>query len=186
VYLANKDNSKLILLDMLTGIGFSHTVSTIPVYGLGNQEPEFFSMGNSLVTGTLELTFKHNSYLQKAIDYIVGNSELSVKIDRIAKAVRTDPKKVSNEDMAFYNKYYASMNRKRREGASLSEYPDLTNLVIRYNNSNTFKSSSDMYTTIVGVRFNTLTQGVSSQAENLVTDQIRFIAKNINTKPVPF
>ena len=68
------------------------------------------------------------------------------------------------------------------DNASIAEYVVPVNIILRYNNSNSFKTDNDKFLTIVGTRFVSSSQGISSSMESLVTDQIRFIAKTLEHK----
>lgn len=71
VYLESTINtSKVVHLDQLVSIAYTHNVSTVPLYGLGKLEPIFFSRGNSLIQGQLDIAFTNTSYIKTGLDYI--------------------------------------------------------------------------------------------------------------------
>lgn len=179
VIISSVDYKRQVLLDTAVGIGYNHSISAIPIYGLGDNLPQTFSIGNSLVSGTLELTFKSTQYLQKTLSYVIGvTDEVSKKLKEISEK---DQSKLTKEEIQFYleNKEKVSRLSAISSDASLTEYTIPVNILLRYNKSNSFQSDDDKFLYILGVRFVSTSQGISSSMEGLVTDQIRFLAKTL-------
>ena len=182
VIISSMDHKRQVEIDTAVGIGYNQTISAIPIYGLGNNLPQVFSMGNSIVSGTLELSFKSTKYLQKVLNYVTGvSNEITKKLKDISEK---DKSKLTKEDIQFYlaNKDKVFRNTVISDNASIAEYVVPVNIILRYNNSNSFKTDNDKFLTIVGTRFVSSSQGISSSMESLVTDQIRFIAKTLEHK----
>lgn len=176
------DHKRQVEIDTAVGIGYNQNISAIPIYGLGNNLPQVFSMGNSIVSGTLELSFKSTKYLQKVLNYVTDVSNDITK--RLKEISEKDQSKLTKEDIQFYlaNKDKIFRTTVLSENASIAEYVVPVNIILRYNNSNSFKTDNDKFLTIVGTRFVSSSQGISSSMESLVTDQIRFIAKTLEHK----
>lgn len=182
VIISSMDHKRQVEIDTAVGIGYNQNISAIPIYGLGNNLPQVFSMGNSIVSGTLELSFKSTKYLQKVLNYVTGvSNEITKKLKDISEK---DKSKLTKEDIQFYlaNKDKVFRNTVISDNASIAEYVVPVNIILRYNNSNSFKTDNDKFLTIVGTRFVSSSQGISSSMESLVTDQIRFIAKTLEHK----
>lgn len=182
VIISSMDHKRQVEIDTAVGIGYNQNISAIPIYGLGNNLPQVFSMGNSIVSGTLELSFKSTKYLQKVLNYVTGvSNEITKKLKDISEK---DQSKLTKEDIQFYlaNKDKVFRNTVVSDNASIAEYVVPVNIILRYNNSNSFKTDNDKFLTIVGTRFVSSSQGISSSMEGLVTDQIRFIAKTLEHK----
>lgn len=180
IMVSSLDNKKQVLLDTATGIGFSHNINAIPIYGLGSNLPQTFSMGNSLVSGTLELSFKSTQYLQKSLNYVLNVPVQSQKLRDIEHKAEKGLQLTAEEIEYYWNNRDKSTSLSiKSEGASLAEYTELVNIILRYNNSNSFQANKDQFLIIHGVRFLSVSQGVSSSAEGLITDQIRFVAKTL-------
>ncbi len=182
IIISSMDYKRQVEVDTAVGIGYNQNISAIPIYGLGNNLPQVFSMGNSIVSGTLELSFKSTKYLQKVLNYVTGvSNEITKKLKDISEK---DKSKLTKEDIQFYlaNKDKVFRNTVVSDNASIAEYVVPVNIILRYNNSNSFKTDNDKFLTIVGTRFVSSSQGISSSMESLVTDQIRFIAKTLEHK----
>lgn len=182
ITISSMDHKRQVEIDTAVGIGYNQNISAIPIYGLGNNQPQVFSMGNSIVSGTLELSFKSTKYLQKVLNYVTGVSNEITK--RLKEISEKDQSKLTKEDIQFYlaNKDKIFRTTVLSDNASIAEYVVPVNIILRYNNSNSFKTDNDKFLTIVGTRFVSSSQGISSSMESLVTDQIRFIAKTLEHK----
>lgn len=182
IIISSMDHKRQVEIDTAVGIGYNQNISAIPIYGLGNNQPQVFSMGNSIVSGTLELSFKSTKYLQKVLNYVTGVSNEITK--RLKEISEKDNSKLTKEDIQFYlaNKDKIFRTTVLSDNASIAEYVVPVNIILRYNNSNSFKTDNDKFLTIVGTRFVSSSQGISSSMESLVTDQIRFIAKTLEHK----
>lgn len=182
IIISSIDHKRQVEIDTAVGIGYNQNISAIPIYGLGNNLPQVFSMGNSIVSGTLELSFKSTKYLQKVLNYVTDVSNEITK--RLKEISEKDQSKLTKEDIQFYlaNKDKIFRTTVLSENASIAEYVVPVNIILRYNNSNSFKTDNDKFLTIVGTRFVSSSQGISSSMESLVTDQIRFIAKTLEHK----
>lgn len=182
IIISSMDHKRQVEIDTAVGIGYNQNISAIPIYGLGNNQPQVFSMGNSIVSGTLELSFKSTKYLQKVLNYVTDVSNEITK--RLKEISEKDKSKLTKEDIQFYlaNKDKIFRTTVLSDNASIAEYVVPVNIILRYNNSNSFKTDNDKFLTIVGTRFVSSSQGISSSMESLVTDQIRFIAKTLEHK----
>ena len=49
VIISSMDHKRQVEIDTAVGIGYNQNISAIPIYGLGNNLPQVFSMGNSIV-----------------------------------------------------------------------------------------------------------------------------------------
>ena len=171
--------SKEINLDLLTGKGYRHNVTAMPVYGLGNQLPEFYSQGNSLVTGTLELSFKSGIYLTRALSAIGNYPEnIALRTSLLAK----DPNKLTDAEFKTLVQLTRMNALTIPSEQSILPYSDPCNLIIRFDNNNELNKESSGYLStimLVDVRFIEFVQGVSTSGDAVITDQYRFMAKTI-------
>ena len=83
IYLRYVPSGRMVHLDKALGIGFNHSMSTIPIYTLGNVNPSFFSRGNSLIQGSMDLVFKSDKYLQTVINHLINEKALEKERDKL-------------------------------------------------------------------------------------------------------
>lgn len=182
-YQLTVNSSKKVFLDLAVGIGYRHSISSMPIYELGNTNPAFYTRGNSLVTGTLELSFKSNQYLQNVIKHVNGITTNDTQ------TLTTLQQKINNggantltvKELETYQILSERNSNNTTGDGSLSNLNELVNIEIWLNNTNSSKSGNNFITTIYGVKFIEFVQAISSQAEGVVTDQFKFYGKNITT-----
>lgn len=73
VYLESKNNDSQVYLDKLYGIGYRDSISSMPIYGLGDSEFAFISKGNVILSFSLDVNVIHENYLTQAVHYAFGN-----------------------------------------------------------------------------------------------------------------
>ena len=73
VYFESKNNDNQVYLDKLYGIGYRDSISSMPIYGLGDSEFAFISKGNVILSFSLDVNVIHENYLTQAIHYAFGN-----------------------------------------------------------------------------------------------------------------
>lgn len=174
--------SREVNLDLLTGIGYRHNVTAMPVYGLGNQLPEFYSQGNSLVTGTLELSFKSGIYLTRALT-VIGTYQDSLALRTQLEA--KDPSKLTDAELRALVQLTRVNATAVPTEQSILQYSDPCNLTLRFDNNNEQNKQYSAYSstiTLIDVRFIEFVQGISTSGDAVITDQYRFIAKTIVAK----
>jgi len=180
VSIANRDiASREVGLDLLTGIGYRHNITAMPVYGLGNQLPEFYSQGNSLVTGTLELSFKSGIYLTRALSAIGNYPDNFAKRNELQSK---DPSKMTNEEFRTLAQLTRINGIEIPTEESILQYSDPCDIIIRFDNNSDLNKNIAGYLstiTLVDVRFIEFVQGVSTAGDSVITDQYRFMAKTI-------
>lgn len=93
VYLESKNNDSQVYLDKLYGIGYRDSISSMPIYGLGDSEFAFISKGNVILSFSLDVNVIHENYLTQAVHYAFGNIK--------AEAAKSNPiKDISFSDLS--------------------------------------------------------------------------------------
>ena len=93
VYLESKNNNSQVYLDKLYGIGYRDSISSMPIYGLGDSEFAFISKGNVILSFSLDVNVIHENYLTQAVHYAFGNIK--------AEAAKSNPiKDISFSDLS--------------------------------------------------------------------------------------
>lgn len=189
-------------IDKAVAIAYTHNVSSVPIYTLGTLVPYFFSKGNSLVQGQLDIAFKSTDYMRTAINYLVSaNTNYKVTYQgSLNRPTEDDPDKtkivsyvgdyssdklVLEELNAMSTEEYADLTQKMDlQGVAMKEkslitVPGLLNIVITYNNANSNMSGSHSTITIEGVKFVSQSSGISSHDDTALVDRFSFMARNI-------
>ena len=175
--------NKTVNIDQCISIGFRHTMSSMPVYTLGNISPVFFSRGNSLVQGQLDLAFKSNAYMQTALNYLINQDSL----DNAGQALKTkflehekNKKKpaLTPEEYSELSAFLLSPSITSSK-KSISTMNYLFDIEITFNNSNSTRESNSKVIKIKGVKISEQSISVMSHDEGTLVDRYTFMAKNI-------
>ena len=177
VYLAYKPSGKRVHIDKCIGIGYNHSVSSMPVYTLGNVDPTFFTRGNSLVQGNLDLAFKSTDYLQKGLQYLLDKKSLVSEKATLINKVSTNS---YTDDDVTRLALLQRMTITDMTTISITSILELFDIIIEFNNNNSSTDGSGSSTlTLDSVKFMTFSGSVHSAQENVLVDRYSFIAKNV-------
>lgn len=165
--------SKRVNLDTAIGIAYNENVSSVPVYTLGNSIPAFYSKGNSLVQGQIDLVFTGTDYLVTVLEELL-NVTFNEKITTVSKSTKqegTNPldlNLMTDEELLTYKE-----SMKVVPLASPRSLVDLLiplEVIVTFNNTNATMDGNTTTTRIEHVKFYSKAKGVSSQDDvNLVT-----------------
>jgi len=193
---------KRVNIDKAVAIAFTHNISSVPIYTLGTLVPYFYSKGNSLVQGQLDIAFKNTEYMRKALDYLVS-SNTNYKISYQGSLNRPTERDPKHTEVISYVGDYASdkltlqeLNKMSNEeymklqesislqGVSMAEkslinVPGLLNILITYNNTNSNMGGVHSSILLEGVKFVSQSSAVNSQDDSALVDRFSFMARNI-------
>lgn len=101
--------SEPVLLDKLKTVAYSESLSSQPVYGIGESRYGFLSQGNLIVNGILELNWTHPNYLFIALRYIatggssalIGKDISEASISEVLNLTNTQFQEASNTGLIF-------------------------------------------------------------------------------------
>lgn len=175
VYLEYTVTGRRVHIDKAIGIGFSHSMSSAPIYTLGNVQPAFFSRGNSLVQGNLDLAFKSTAYLQAGIKYLLNQTGLENEQEKLL-ATASQRNLTKTEVNRLFELQTQSLSTMAT--ISISQIFNLFNIIIEFNNTNATTDGVSSRLVIEGVKFTGQAMGVNSSEESALVDRYTFLAKN--------
>lgn len=173
IFLHFPPTGKTVNIDKAIAIAYTHSISSVPIYTLGSLEPLYFTRGNSVVQGQLDLAFKSTEYIKTAINYLVSTS-----VAPKSKS-KKKPSEMTTEELREEQRAVSTDSDLVMDTKSLIEQPSLFNLIIMYNNSNSNMEGSQDSITIAGIKFTGQSQAVNSQDDTSLVDRYTFLAKNI-------
>lgn len=176
VYLYYPLTDRRVHIDKALGIGYNHSMSSAPVYVLGNVDPAFFTRGNSLIQGNLDLAFKSIKYLKTGINYLLNKSNLnSEKAELIAKAKnKTITKQETIRLGKLQNETITDMST-----ISISQIFHLFEIIIEFNNTNSNSTGETSSIVLEGIKFTNEAMNIYSTEESALVDRISFLGKNV-------
>lgn len=178
IYLYYPVTDKSVHLDKAMGVSFTHNMSSAPVYTLGNVEPTFFSRGNSLIQGNLDLAFKSTVYLQKTINHLLNIAGRDTKIKALnAKAVSGANKGLTESEVReLYNLQTSSVPSMTAN--SISDIFGLFEIHIEFDNTNATQDGNYHKIKLEGIKFIGQMMSVHSGQEAALVDRYTFLGKN--------
>lgn len=175
VYLYYKLTDRRVHIDKALGIGYNHNVSSAPVYVLGDVDPAYFTRGNSLVQGNIDLAFKSIKYLKVGINHLLNKSSLeNEKTQLLAKVGK---EKLTSSEVARLNALQ-SQTITDMSSISISEIFHLFDIIIEFNNSNSSVDGVTSSMVLEDVKFISESMNIYSTEESALVDRITFLAKN--------
>ena len=176
VYLHYPLTDRRVHIDKALGIGYNHSMSTAPIYVLGNVDPAFFTRGNSLVQGNLDIAFKSVKYLKTGINYLLNKSGLSIEEDKLMAKV--DKEKLTKEEVLRLGQLQ-SQTITDMTTISISQIFHLFEIIIEFDNTNSSTDGTTSSIVLEGVKFANESLNVYSTEESSLVDRFSFLAKNI-------
>lgn len=188
----SKRSGTRLVVDQAVAIAYTHNVSTVPVYTLGDYNPSFFSQGNSLVQGQLDLAFSSTEYLVTGLralianggsDYVIHhpidreNYQTSVSLKGTQGQAR-ELRNLSKEEFALIVNDI-EVDTMRIDSKSIIDIPDLFDIIITYDNTNSNMNGIQSTTVIKDVKLNSQSTAINSVDDTSLVDRISFLAKNI-------
>lgn len=178
IYLKYPPTNKTLILDKAVGVGYTHNMSAIPVYGLGNVEPLWFSRGNSLVQGSLDLAFKSDNYITAALNFLMDQDGQQAQLERLREKAKKNGNSLTREEASQLVSLSAS-GPQSLGANSLSLVLSLFDIIIEFNNENATMAGTGTQTIkLEGVRFLGESLMSHSSDENSTVHRYTFLAKN--------
>ena len=166
---------KSVIIDDIMGIGFKHELSSSPVYTLGNQDPLFFSKGNSLGQGQLEIAFSTDKYL-----YNVFNHLMELQPEQIpAVATEAQVKAATDDEFAAAAQAQKLPRTTALYSKSIVAIPRLFDIQIVLNNTNSEHADTGKTYTLYGVKITSESMGAHSNDDGIIYDTYSFMFKNL-------
>lgn len=171
-------SNKTVILDKALGLGFSQSMTSMPIYTLGKVEPTFFSRGNTLIQGNLDLAFKSSNYMKAAMNYISDATGTQEELRKLRVKMSNNEEPVTKEEVIKYSLLESSSSTSL-ESTSISEILNLFDIIIDFNNENATMAGTGSHKIVLeGVKFIGEAMSIHSADQNALVDRYTFMAKN--------
>lgn len=178
IYLYYPITDKKVHLDKAMGVSYTHNMSSAPVYTLGDVNPTFFSRGNSLIQGNLDLAFKSTVYLQKTINYLLDSAGREAQKKALeAKAQSQNARGLTEEEVKQLYILQTSAVPKMTDN-SISDIFGLFEIHIEYDNTNATQDGTYHMIKLEGIKFIGEAMSIHSSQEAALVDRYMFLGKN--------
>lgn len=169
------ESSEGIWLDKASGVAVSESLSSSPIYTLGNSMVDFFSKGNQVVTGVLSVNTVSADYISKVLGVLNG------RVKAFKYLTTKEQLALSVEQLKEYKKQREAHENQSIEVLStlgFSDYP-LFDIELEYNNSDAIQRVTSFSREIKGCRIIGFEQAIDIGNDGQLVDGYRFIAKEI-------
>lgn len=178
IYLYYPITDKKVHLDKAMGVSFTHNMSSAPVYTLGNVNPTFFSRGNSLIQGNLDLAFKSTVYLQKTINHLLDSKTREARMKSLeAKIQSQNTRELTEEEVKELYTLQTSAVPVMTAN-SISSIFGLFEIHIEYDNTNATQDGTYHMIKLEGIKFISEAMSIHSSQEAALVDRYMFLGKN--------
>ena len=178
IYLYYPITDKKVHLDKAMGVSFTHNMSSAPVYTLGNVNPTFFSRGNSLIQGNLDLAFKSTVYLQKTINHLLDSKTREARMKSLeAKIQSQNTRELTEEEVKELYTLQTSAVPVMTAN-SISSIFGFFEIHIEYDNTNATQDGTYHMIKLEGIKFISEAMSIHSSQEAALVDRYMFLGKN--------
>lgn len=163
-----------IWLDKVSGIGINESLSSVPIYTIGNSRYSFLSRGNNIVTGFISINKCTKDYLPRVLENINKNSEFR-------KLTPYEQMQLTSEELRVYKEKEAAMESGKVSNKSVLDWADLDtfNITISYNNGDPTMAGVKQYVDIQEIRIIGFETSIDIGSDGQLIDGYRFVAKEV-------
>ena len=169
------ENSEAIWLDKASGVAVSESLSSNPIYTLGDSRVNFFSRGNLIVTGFISVNTISADYISRVLANING------QIKNFKPLTPREQMALSAEKLKAYLKEKEKYEQQEVEALSTLGFADysLFTVELEYNNSDAVEKVTSFSREILDCRIIGFEHGVDIGGDGQLVDGYKFIAREI-------
>lgn len=169
------ENSEAIWLDKASGVAVSESLSSNPIYTLGDSRVNFFSRGNLIVTGFISVNTISADYISRVLANING------KIKNFKPLTPREQMALSAQKLNAYLKEKEKYEQQEVEALSTLGFADysLFTVELEYNNSDAVEKVTSFSREILDCRIIGFEHGVDIGGDGQLVDGYKFIAREI-------
>lgn len=169
------ENSEAIWLDKASGVAVSESLSSNPIYTLGDSRVNFFSRGNLIVTGFISVNTISADYISRVLANING------KIKNFKPLTPREQMALSAQKLKAYLKEKEKYEQQEVEALSTLGFADysLFTVELEYNNSDAVEKVTSFSREILDCRIIGFEHGVDIGGDGQLVDGYKFIAREI-------
>ena len=169
------DGSEKIWLDKAVGVAVSESLSSVPVYTVGNSRFQFLSKGNLIVNGLISINTTSSDYMAK----VLANINAKYRVFKVLTP--SEQLALTAEELKKYQEEKKKFDQEKVEVKSslgFSDY-DLFTIELVYNNSDAIDRRTSFSREIIDCRIVGYEQGVDIGGDGQLIDGYRFIAREV-------
>lgn len=164
-----------ILIDRAAGIAVGESLTSTPIYAIGNSRYDFLARGNVIVNGIIRINKAEKDYLARVISHYRGRTN-EFKILSSYEQLQ-----LTSEELAKYRKQLKEYQNEQVSAKSVLDWADLGSFTIHmvYNNSDAVTEGVQQRISIVECRIVGYEHSVDIGSDGQLIDGYKFIAKEV-------
>ena len=189
--------SKKVYLDTAVSIAYTTNITSVPVYELGSPVLKFFSSGNVLVQGQLDLVFTGFEYIPRILAYLIDAQEFkapekkstaqleSMTTDDIEKLVADgyNVKPETYRDIPYTSNQLKNLDTVKqlsnKIGDSLVSFRRPIDINLDLDNMNATMNGYKSVLKIKGCKFTSHSFATTSRDDTSIVLRYTFLAQNV-------
>ena len=177
---------KKVYLDTAISVAYTSNITSVPVYELGSPEAKFFSSGNILIQGQLDIVFTGFEYMPRILAYLVdaeqyvpaekkSTTDLDSMVDSELESLSGKQKNEGYNVLPIT----APKQLTNKVGDSLVDFRQPLNLLIDLDNMNATMNGSKSVIKIKDAKFISHSFATTSRDDTSIVMRYTFFAKNV-------
>lgn len=164
-----------ILIDRAAGVAVGESLTSTPIYTIGNSRYDFLARGNVIVNGIIRINKAEKDYLARVIAHYRGRTN-EFKILSSYEQLQ-----LTSEELAKYRKQLKEYQNEQVSAKSVLDWADLGSFTIHmvYNNSDAVTEGVQQRISIVECRIVGYEHSVDIGSDGQLIDGYKFIAKEV-------
>lgn len=165
-----------ILLDKASGVMINESLSSLPIYTIGNSRYDFLSRGNIIVSGFITINKSDKDYIARVLSSYRENGTVNFK-----SLSPYEQMQLTTEELAAYKKKEKQYKESDVSSKSVLDWADLEPFTINlvYNNADVITAGEDHRIAIIECRIVGYEHGVDISSDGQLIDGYKFIAKEV-------
>lgn len=164
-----------ILIDRAAGIAIGESLTSTPIYTVGNSRYDFLARGNVVVNGILRINKAEKDYLARVLAHYRGRSNEFKVLSSYEQL------QLTSEELAKYRKHLKEYQNEQVSAKSVLDWADLGEFTIHmvYNNADAVTEGVQQRISIVECKIVGYEHSVDIGSDGQLIDGYKFIAKEV-------
>jgi hypothetical protein len=172
----------IVMLDKLKSVGFSESISSGPIYGVGNPKFGFVNTGNLFINGFLDFNFIHPNYLKNAILIAKPPHKLDLDNSNIKSKFTSASHTELNNAVNLIKNAQAAIANSPPSATGIDTFPENFNIRIVFNNGNLYYGDTPKTYIIRGVKIVGSQLSSSVTMDGAISILYKFLARDLVSK----
>lgn len=164
-----------ILIDRAAGVAIGESLTSTPIYTIGNSRYDFLARGNVIVNGIIRINKAERDYLARVITHYRGRTNDFRLLSSYEQL------QLTTSELVKYRKQLRQYNNEQVSAKSVLDWADLGSFTINmvYNNADAVTEGVQQRISIIECRIVGYEHSVDIGSDGQLIDGYKFIAKEV-------